>query len=65
MKKNSFNHIIRTLITAIAVIALWRGLWGIMDLYLFPANLLLSYLCSVILGIAILYILKPKISDLI
>jgi len=43
------------LLIAIAIIMFWRGLWGLMDLYLFPENLTLSYSASVVLGLIIIY----------
>lgn len=60
-KKNPFLYYI---VTGSAVIAAWRGMWGLLDLYVFPDNLALSYLVSTILGIAILYINDFSISEL-
>jgi len=37
-----------------AIIAFWRGLWGLMDEYLLPANYLLSLWISMSLGLIIL-----------
>jgi len=37
-------------------ILFWRGLWGLMDVYLFPNNQVLSYLASSLLGMTIFYI---------
>ena len=45
----------RTIIIAFAIILFWRGIWGLMDLYLFPKNNMLSYIISIIIGIIILY----------
>ena len=55
-KLKSFEQLIFTLLIAFAVIAVWRGLKGIMDLYLFPNNLVLSYSTSMIMGLIILYV---------
>ena len=41
-------------IIAFAVISFWRGVWGLMDLYLFPDNQILSLWASLILGLLIL-----------
>lgn len=38
-----------------AVIMFWRGVWGLMDVYLFPDNLPLSYGISFIISV-ILYV---------
>ena len=45
-------HII---IIALAIIMFWRGIWGLMDYYLFPDNPLLSHILSIVIGILILY----------
>jgi hypothetical protein len=42
------------LMIAIGVIAIWRGFWGLMDLYLFPHDATMSFIFSIIIGLAIL-----------
>jgi hypothetical protein len=42
------------IIIAFAVIAFWRGIWGLMDEYLFPQNYTLSLIISVFVGLGIL-----------
>ncbi len=54
-----------TLIIGFAIIFFWRGIWGLMDLYLYPNNLALSYLLSVIIGILILSLTENLIKKLI
>ena len=58
MKQKKENSIIKTAIYAIiigfAVIAFWRGVWGLLDIYVFPSNLELSLWTTTILGIIIL-----------
>lgn len=44
----------RVLSIAIAVVFFWRGVWGLMDLYIFPDNLTLSYIISLVIGLGIL-----------
>ena len=51
-KKHKLFHI---LLVALAVVMLWRGIWGILDLYFFPNNSVASYLSSLIIAFAILY----------
>jgi len=53
-----------TLFIAIAVIAFWRGAWGLMDLYLFPGNELYSYVASAVLGLLLLYLNDFKLTEL-
>ena len=58
MKRNDKKHIkkiLNTLLVAFAIVAFWRGSWGLMDLYLFPNFEILSYLVSILVGIIILY----------
>ena len=42
------------LLVAFAVISLWRGIWGLMDIYLFPSNYEASLWASVVIGFIIL-----------
>lgn len=48
------HQVIFAIIIAFAVISFWRGVWGLMDEYLFPNHYQLSLWISVILGVAIL-----------
>jgi len=41
-----------------AIVLLWRGVWGLLDIYLFPDNLLWSYLISALVGVIILFFSK-------
>jgi len=45
-----------SIIVGSAIILYWRGIWGIIDTYLFPNNDLLSYTVSLILGIFLLWV---------
>lgn len=40
----------------LAIIMVWRGVWGLLDLYLFPGTPFLSYIVSIGLGFVILYL---------
>ena len=46
---------LKLLILAVAIVAVWRGVWGLMDIYLFPNNEILSFSISIIIGVLILY----------
>jgi len=52
-------------LAGLAIIMFWRGLWGLMDLYLFPENLALSYSVSAIVGLLILYLNDRRLKELI
>lgn len=56
--------IVSPLLTGIGLIAFWRGLWGLMDLYLFPENETISYFVSLSLGLLILYLVHLDFHDL-
>lgn len=55
--RKSSKRLIRNLklfLAAVGVILVWRGVWWLLDLYLFPASKTLSYLVGIVLGILIL-----------
>jgi len=51
-KKHRLVHII---IVAIAIVMLWRGVWGLLDTYLLPNNEVASYLVGALIALAILF----------
>lgn len=55
-KKNHFtkHHVMYAILIGTSMIMLWRGMWGLLDSYLFPTNKTVSYLLSVIIGFTIL-----------
>ena len=56
-------NIILYLVAVVAVVAMWRALWQLMDIYLWPENPKRSNFASFIIGFAIivvvLYLIKP------
>lgn len=66
MKKEkwTFGKVFHTSLIGFAIVAFWRGTWGLMDIYLFPDNRLLSFLVSILLGVVILYSTKNLIERL-
>lgn len=62
--KNKINKFIYSLITGLAMVSFWRGVWGLLDYYLFPNNEPLSYLVSFLIGLIILYLNDFSISEL-
>ncbi|MFA4953015.1 MAG: hypothetical protein WC584_02225 [Candidatus Pacearchaeota archaeon] len=66
--KRDLNHlrkVIYTILVAFAIVSFWRGVWGLMDIYLFPKNHPLSLVVSLIVGISILYFTNHLIKHLI
>lgn len=53
--------LLNTLIAGIALIMMWRGIWGLMDHYLIPHNPILSNVISLVLGFVILILLDDKL----
>ncbi|MCL5429264.1 MAG: hypothetical protein M1347_05620 [Chloroflexi bacterium] len=49
------------LIAVVAVVAMWRGLWGLMDLYLWRNNPKLSYWVSFVIGFVIIAIVLLQV----
>jgi hypothetical protein len=48
------HQLLFAIIIAFAVVAFWRGIWGLMDAYIFPNNYALSSWISVFIGLAVL-----------
>ncbi len=48
------HQLVVALLVSSAVISFWRGLWGLMDTYLFPENYELSLWASLLIGLGIL-----------
>lgn len=55
---------VNAIILILAIIMLWRGVWGMLDVFLFPGSPLLSYLASFALGAVILYLDGFSLDDL-
>jgi len=56
------HQFLYSVIIAIGLIAVWRGIWGILDLYLFQNNPLISFSASIVFGLIILGITHQKLS---
>lgn len=60
-KKPSLMNV---LVVAVAIVTFWRGAWGLLDLYLFPEDPLISYVVSLALGLVILWIDDFRLDEL-
>ena len=56
---------LQLIMLAVGVVAVWRGVWGFLDLYLFPNDQILSFSISIIVGLAILYFQDQKVNELL
>lgn len=43
-------------IILVGIVMIWRGIWSLLDMYLFPGSPLVSYLVSIALGAVLLYL---------
>ena len=63
--RSHFQKVLYTILIALAIVSFWRGVWGLMDEFLFPANPTLSYSISIVVGILILSSTKRLIKHLV
>lgn len=64
-KMKSINKIFFALLIGFAVISFWRGVWGLLDEYLFPDNYVLGLWVSVFVGILILIVTDYATKELL
>ncbi len=65
-KKLEVNHQkLFALIIGVAVIMFWHGIWGLLDVYLFPNDPGLRFLISAIIGLTILAACDVVIKELV
>jgi len=62
--KSVFEKILYAILIAFAVVSFWRGVWGLMDIYLFPSNPTLSLFSSLFIGLVILAFTHHLIKEL-
>lgn len=55
LKKTNFTDVLIIIIASLAIVGIWRGVWGLMDIYLLPENSTLSFFVSIATGLAILF----------
>ena len=54
--KTDLMDVLVIFVTSIAIVGIWRGVWGVMDLYIFPENSVLSFVASISFGLLILLV---------
>jgi len=55
----------KILVVGTAVVLFWRGAWGLMDLYIFPDNPVMSYAVSLTAGLGILFASRMLADELL
>ncbi len=48
------HQVIFALMIAFALVSFWRGMWGLLDIYLLPESPTLSLWVSVVIGVVVL-----------
>ena len=56
---------LKLLLLGFGVIAIWRGIWGLLDLFLIPSNELSSYIMSIIIGLTVLMLVNHRLDELL
>ncbi len=59
------KQIFYAFIIGVAVVAFWRGAWGIMDVLIFPNNYLLSSIITFVGGLVLLFFTKHLVRELV
>jgi hypothetical protein len=57
------NHL-NTILELLGAVAIWWGIWGILDSFVFPKNEFWSYLISIFLGFLIIFVVGGELDDL-
>jgi hypothetical protein len=60
-KLKTHHQLIWSLIIATALVSVWRGIWGLMDLFIFPSSKLISVITSLTIGIIIFIVIHYKL----
>lgn len=60
-KKKRERGFWQAVVIDVSAVLLWRGLWGLMDLYIFPNHQELSFVFSAGLGLLLLLVLRPYV----
>jgi hypothetical protein len=50
--------------TTVAVVMIWRGVWELLDIYLFPHNRVLSLIIWLIIWVFLLFVDNEKLDEL-
>lgn len=53
-----------SIVVGFLIILFWRGIWGLMDIYLFPGNESTSYIVSGVVGLLLLYLNDFRLKEI-
>ena len=57
VKDTNFNDVLIIIISALAIVGFWRGVWNLLDKYLLPNNFVISQIISIAFGLLVLIII--------
>jgi ABC-type xylose transport system permease subunit len=63
--KKVVKYNLKIFLLFVAVVMIWRSIWWLLDIYLFPYNHTLSYLITLLWGLLIIYIDEYELEDLV
>ncbi|MBU2576832.1 MAG: hypothetical protein KKF50_03860 [Nanoarchaeota archaeon] len=58
LKRVNLFDVLFILIASIAIVGFWRGVWHLMDIFVFPNNYIWSAITTILAGILILIIMS-------
>jgi len=61
---SNFKQVLFALLIGFAVVSFWRGVWGLLDIYLLPDNAEMSFWISLIVSIVILIWTRYAVKEL-
>jgi hypothetical protein len=63
------HQLIVALLIIVAVVSIWRAVWSLCDLYLFPSKPVLSYMISLAFGVIVIigthYTIKSGMNEIV
>ncbi len=65
LKVKNFKENLKVIVMTIAIVLIWRGVWGFCDEYLFPNHKDISYGISIAFGLFLLWLDDFSIDELI
>ncbi len=57
-RRTKAKDVVLILIASIAIVGFWRGVWNLMDKFLFPENFIISQVISIVIGTLLLLLLS-------
>jgi len=60
----TFKRNIEFFLIVVGIVLVWRGVWGLSDIYIFPEIPTLSFILSIVIGLVILVIHNKRKKDI-